>query len=137
MTDPAVSGDGRSFEGRTAPYLAVRGGRLAATLCPNRCAALFHLHGAEDGEGDGHRVSHCVDGSEHAEYGYVLRRADRLAETVEGRSLHDALRALWAMSSTKRGHRRRRWAKGARAEAEAFRDATLAALGSPPPGTRT
>ena len=68
-----------------------------------------------------------------AECGYVLRRADRLAETVEGRSLHDALRALWAMSSTKRGRRRLRWAKGARAEAEALRAATLAALGSHPP----
>ena len=132
MIDAAMGEDERSFEGRTAPYLAVRGGRLAATLCPNRCAALFHLHGAEDGEGDGHRVSHCADGSEYAGYGYVLRRADRLAETVEGRSLRDALLALWATSSTKRGDRRRRWAKGARAEAEALRSAILAALESHP-----
>ena len=132
MTDPAVSGDERSFEGRTAPYLTVRGGGLAATLCPNRCATLFHLHGAEDGEGDGHRVSHCADGSEYAEYGYVLRRADRLAETVKGRSLDDTLRALWSICSTKRGDRRRRWAKGARVEAETLRDAILAVLGNHP-----
>ena len=136
MTDPAVSGDGRSFEGRTAPYLVVS--IYAVTLCPNKCAAVFHIHGAEDGEGDGHRVSHCADGSEFAECGYVLRRADRLAETVEGRSLHDALRALWSMSSTKRGRRRLRWAKGARAEAEALpRRHPRRAREPPPPGTRT
>ena len=75
-------------------------------------------------------------------YTTAAQLVNELAEAADERMLSRMVARYgrlerWGQNGLSFPHRRRRWAKGARAEAEALRDATLAALGShPPPGTR-